>query len=273
MAETAPVSPLATPMAWDLVTEGYVTEIVPTFTFYAKDALRIADVKRGERVLDVACGPGTLSFEAVALGASVSGIDFASNMIDALHARAKREGVTSIDARVGDGMALPYEDGTFDVAFSMFGLIFFPDRDKGLREIHRALKPGGRALISSWQPMDKVELFVEVFTALAAALPNLPFGSGKAPLGEASEAKAAFEQNGFTDVAVHEIKHSTHHASMEAFWDSTERSLAPLVLLRAKLGEEAYAPVGKAVYERLCTRFGDGPQTLEMSAWLTVGRR
>jgi len=260
-------------MAWNLVTEGYVTEIVPTFTHYAKDALRLAAVKRGERVVDVACGPGTLAFEATNLGAHVKAIDFAASMIEALESRAAREGVTSIEARVGDGMALPYEAASFDAAFSMFGLMFFPDRDRGLREIHRVLVPGGRAVISSWQPMDNVELFVEVFGALAAALPNLPFGAGKAPLGEAQEAITALETNGFTDVVVHDISHAKSHPSMEAFWDSTERSLAPLVLLRSKLGEEVYAPVGKAVYERLRAKFGDGPQTLVMNAFLTVGTR
>jgi hypothetical protein len=60
---------------------------------------------------------------------------------------------------------------------------------------------------------------------------------------------------------------------MDAFWDSTERSLAPLVLLRAKLGEEAYADVGPAVLERLRAKFGHGPQSLAMNAFLTVGTR
>lgn len=269
----APVSPLATPSAWNLVSDGYVSEIVPTFTHYAKDALRFGAVTSGDRVLDVACGPGTLTFEAVKLGAKVSGIDFAQDMIAKLHARAAEEGVTDLDVRVGDGMALPYADASFDAAFSMFGLIFFPDRAAGFRELHRVLVPGGRVVVSSWQPIDKLALYLELFGALGALLPNMPFSAGKAPLGVPSEFAAEMTDAGFVDVVVHEISHASHYASMTAFWASAEKSLAPLVLLRARLGEAAYAPVAEGVFSRLRASFGDGPQTLTMSANLGVGRR
>lgn len=269
----APQSPLATPAAWNLVSEGYVSEIVPTFVHYARDALRLANVQKGARVVDVACGPGTLAFEAVALGAEVQALDFAESMVAALKARAAREGVTAIHAHVGDGQALPYADSSFDVGFSMFGLMFFPDRAAGFRELHRVLVPGGRMVISSWQPMSHVELFVEVFGALGKLMPNLPFGSAKPPLSEVEEVQAEISAAGFTEVAVHPVTHATHHASMDAFWESTEKSLAPLVLLRAKLGEEAYAPIAKGVYTHLLERFGNGPQTLAMHAFLGVGTK
>lgn len=270
----APKSPLATPAAWNLVSEGYVTEIVPTFTRFAQDALRLAHVKEGERVVDVACGPGTLSFEAAALGARVSAIDFAERMVEKLAARAKRENVMAVDARVGDGQALPYADASFDVGFSMFGLMFFPDRAQGFRELFRVVAPGGRVAVSSWQPMDQIELFVEVFGALAKLMPGLPMGGQKkAPLTEASEVVEEMSAAGFTDVAVHTLVHETSHASMEAFWTSTEKSLAPLVLLRNGMGEDAYAPIGQGIYAHLRERFGDGPQKVAMFANLGVARR
>ena len=99
-------------------------------------------------MLDVAAGPGTLAFIASAAGAHVTAIDFSPDMIDRLRARSVREGV-QIEARVGDGQALPFDDATFEHAFSMFGLMFFPDRAKGFRELCRVLVPGGRAVVSS----------------------------------------------------------------------------------------------------------------------------
>lgn len=273
MTEAAPKGPLATPDAWDLVSGGYVTEIVPTFTRYAEDALRITGLRPGERVVDVACGPGTLSFAAAARGATVDGIDFAATMIAALEARAAREGVTAVRAQVGDGMALPFVDASFDVGYSMFGLMFFPDRAQGLRELHRVLVPGGRVAISSWQPMSRIAIYVELFGALGELLPNLPLGGGSPPLGQPEEAIAELSAAGFVDVEVHELAHAMDYPSLDAFWASVEKSLAPLVLIRARLGEEAYAPVGRGVLERLRARFGDGPVSLTMYANLGVARR
>jgi SAM-dependent methyltransferase len=273
VAPPAPPSPLATPDAWDLVSDGYVTEIVPTFERYADDALRLAGVRPGDRVVDVACGPGTLSFLAVAMGARVDAIDFSERMIRALHERQAREGVDAIHARIGDGQALPYADATFAAGFSMFGLIFFPDRAKGLSELARVVVPGGRVVVASWQPMDRVPLLTELFAALRAALPGLPFGGAKAPLGEADEVRAEMGAAGLRDVAVQAVSHASDAPSMDAFWASTEKSLAPLVLLRNRLGEGAYASVAERVRAHLGRTFGEGPQRLEMVANLGVGTR
>ena len=113
----------------------YAEEVVPLFSRYAEDALRIAGVGAGQDVLDVATGPGTLAVLAARRGARVSAIDFAEAMVGKLRARIDAEAIANVEARVGDGMALPFEDASFDAAFSMFGLMFFPDRHQGFREL------------------------------------------------------------------------------------------------------------------------------------------
>ncbi|WP_438029245.1 class I SAM-dependent methyltransferase [Sorangium sp. So ce233] len=268
---TQPPSPLATPIAWNMVAADYAVDIVPHFEKYAADALRLADVGPGARVLDVAAGPGTLSLLA-AREARVTAVDFAPAMVERLRERAARAGL-AVDAQVGDGMALPFEDGSFDAAFSMFGLMFFPDRDRGFRELFRVLRPGGRAVVGSWAPMDRAPILAELFSAIRAELPGLPFGEGKAPLGDPGELRAEMEAAGFRDVSVREVEHPMEAPSTEELWARLRRGNAPLVLLRDKLGAARWDELGQAIFARLLARFGDGPQRLSMVANLGAGTR
>jgi ubiquinone/menaquinone biosynthesis C-methylase UbiE len=261
-----PPSPLAGPDAWNLVTPGYVDIVVPQFVPFARDALDLARVEAGTRVVDVACGPGTLSFLAAERGARVDALDFAENMIEALRARAAREGVTTIESRQGDGMALPYADASFDAAFSMFGLIFFPDRLQGFRELRRVLAPGGRVVVASWQPFDRVPLIAELFGALLDLMPGLPFGKSKAPLGDPDEMRDEMQQAGLVSVSVHELAHPTHAPSLVEWWASMRRSMAPIVLLENKLGKAAIDDLEVRILERLERTFGPGPQEVIMRA-------
>jgi ubiquinone/menaquinone biosynthesis C-methylase UbiE len=266
-----PASPLATPEAWNLVTPGYVDIVVPQFEPFARDALDLAGVSEGWRVVDVACGPGTLSFLAAARGARVHALDFADNMLAALRARAERDCVTSIECERGDGMALPYADRTYQAGFSMFGLMFFPDRSRGLRELHRVLEPGGRAVITSWQPMDRVPLIAELFVALTELMPGLPFGKSKAPLGEPDELREELRAAGFETVEIFELAHTTVAPSLAAWWTSMRRSLAPLVLLERKIGAAAFAELEAKMLARLNQKFGAGPQAATMFANAGLG--
>lgn len=103
------------------------------------------------KVLDVACGTGNLAIPAAMLGADVTGIDIASNLIDEARARAEHEGV-SISFEVGDAEAMPYRDQTFDVVMSMFGAMFAPRPDVTAKELKRVCKPGGLIAMANWTP-------------------------------------------------------------------------------------------------------------------------
>jgi ubiquinone/menaquinone biosynthesis C-methylase UbiE len=196
----------------------------------------------------------------------VSAIDFASNMIDALRVRAERAGITTIDSQQGDGMALPFADASFQVGFSMFGLMFFPDRGRGFRELRRVVEPGGRVVVASWQPFEREPLIAELFAVLGELMPGLPFGKGKAPLGEPEEMRDEMLEAGFERVTVHEFAHSTISENVGEWWNSMRRSLAPLVLLENKLGKAAIDELERGVVPRLERMFGTGPQEVVMRA-------
>src|SRR5512138_3140554 len=163
-------SPLAAPAPWDLVAPAYAEEVVPMFEVFAREALRLAAPPPGGRIVDVACGPGTVSVLAAQDGHRVDALDFSPGMIDKLRARIAALGLTGITPQIGDGQALPYADATADAGFSMFGLMFFPDRAKGFAELRRVLKPGARAVVSSWYPLDAVPVLAAMFGAVREAV-------------------------------------------------------------------------------------------------------
>ncbi len=109
-----------------------------------------AEVSAGDAVLDVCCGTGDLSFELaqrVLPGGHVVGCDFSEQMLDLAREKATARGVESVRFEWADALQLPYDAGRFDAVTVGFGVRNFADRDRGLREMARVLKPGGRLVI------------------------------------------------------------------------------------------------------------------------------
>ncbi|HZI13328.1 MAG TPA: class I SAM-dependent methyltransferase [Myxococcus sp.] len=265
-------SPLAVPEPWDLVVPEYMRELMPVFETFARDALVRAGVGPGTRVVDVAAGPGTLALLAARAGARVTAVDFSPRMIAAL-----REGAAAarldVEALVGDGMALALPERAFDAAFSMFGLMFFPDRARGFRELLRVLVPGGCAVVSSWTPLERSPVMNVVYRSFSELLPGggAP-RDGMMPLSDPGTCQREMAGAGFVDVAVHELSVRAEYASAAALVDAMVRSSAPIVLARKAFGE-AWAGMERALLEKVVAELGTGPQSAAFNAYLTVGRR
>jgi demethylmenaquinone methyltransferase / 2-methoxy-6-polyprenyl-1,4-benzoquinol methylase len=108
-----------------------------------------AEVSAGDSVLDVCCGTGDLSFELaerVSPGGHVVGCDFSEQMLDLAREKAADRGVP-VRFEWADALQLPYDHDRFDAVTVGFGVRNFADRDKGLAEMARVLKPGGRLVI------------------------------------------------------------------------------------------------------------------------------
>ncbi len=260
---------LATAAPWDRVASAYARHIAPHLAWYADDALAWADVRAGERVVDVAAGPGTLSLRAAALGAEVEAIDVSPRMVECLAAR----GPHAVRARVGDGAALPYSDGHFDAGFSMFGLMFFADRGRGFRELLRVLRPGGRAVVSSWGPLAAVPFYAQAFAAVRAVVPELPPPPPALPLGDPATARAEMGAAGFVDVKVREVVHTAVAPSVRHYWSDVQASSVPFTMLAQHLGPTRWAAVAAHVEAALVAHFGEGVHAVPQAAYLALGRR
>lgn len=109
-----------------------------------------AEVGPGDSVLDVCCGTGDLALELagrVGQGGHVVGCDFSEPMLDLAREKAASRSTGSVRFEWADALQLPYDAGRFDAVTVGFGVRNFADRDQGLREMARVLRPGGRLVI------------------------------------------------------------------------------------------------------------------------------
>ena len=105
----------------------------------------------GTRVLDVACGTGNLAIPAARTGATVRGVDIATNLLEQGRARAASEGLR-VTFEEGDAEQLPYGDAAFDTVISMFGVMFAPRPELVSAELLRVTRPAGTIALANWTP-------------------------------------------------------------------------------------------------------------------------
>lgn len=268
---TVPAS-MFVPRTWNLVAPGYAAEISPSFSGFAEDALRLAELLPGERVLDVATGPGTLIFAAARYDVRLSAIDFSPQMIAELTKRAKREGVGPIDARVADARALPFDDNAFDAVFSMFALNLIADRDAAFREIHRVVREGGRAVVGTPGSMTRSSAFIDARDIIRRAIPDLDF-EGDFPLASPRDLQAEMTAAGFPDVEIRRVVRTFAYLSVATLWSIATRAAAPIVVAREAMGPDAWAHAEREIAQGLERRFGSGPQEIEVTVNLALARK
>ncbi len=110
-----------------------------------------ADLRAGDRVLDVATGTGNAALAAARCGAKTIGIDYVMSLLERGRVRAAAEGLM-VEFREADAENLPFEDEYFDATLSVFGVMFAPDQEKSASELLRVTRPGGTIALACWTP-------------------------------------------------------------------------------------------------------------------------
>ena len=133
-------------------------------------------IRPGLRVLDLGCGDGTTALPAARRGATVLGVDIASNLVRAGNQRARDAGLANCSFQEGDACAMPeVPSGDFDLVVSIFGAMFAPKPFDVAREMVRVAKPGGRIVMGNWIPGDPT-LVAQILKISAAYAPPPPAG-------------------------------------------------------------------------------------------------
>jgi ubiquinone/menaquinone biosynthesis C-methylase UbiE len=212
-----------TRVAWNTIAPGYDKTNTPTQMWLGNEGLRRAGLRSGMRFLDVAAGSGALSIPASRLGAQVMAIDQSPRMLELLETRAANEGLI-VQTRVMDGHALQLDDNSFDIAGSQFGVMLFPDMPKGIREMTRVVKPGGRVLMNVYGDPHKIEFFGFFVTAIQSVRstfagppmdpPPLPF-----QLQEPERLRNELAIAGLSDIKVETITETTTFKTGMELWD------------------------------------------------------
>jgi len=133
---------------WD---SGDYAVVGTTLQIVGETLAEAADVRAGERVLDVAAGNGNVSLAAARRFADVTSTDYVPALLDKAAARAAAEGL-AMTFQVADVEDLPFADASFDVVVSTFGAMFAPDHQRTADEMLRVLRPGGRLGLANWTP-------------------------------------------------------------------------------------------------------------------------
>jgi ubiquinone/menaquinone biosynthesis C-methylase UbiE len=176
--------------------------------------LALAALQGGERVLDVACGTGLVSFRAAAsVGpeGAVVGTDISENMVECARAMAAQPHLRHTTFARMDAEDLRLPDGTFDVALCALGLMYVPHPVRALQEISRVLKPGGRAVAVVWGQRDRcgwAEIFPIVEMRVHSEVCPLFF-----QLGAKDILAQTFQVAGFKDIVSERLSTVLHYTS------------------------------------------------------------
>jgi SAM-dependent methyltransferase len=216
--------------------------------------LRAAGVGAGDRVLELACGAGGTGLGAADLVGPEGVVvlsDVAETMVEVAANRAA--GRPNVRTKVLDLEAIDEPDGTYDAVICREGLMFAVDTARAVGEVHRVLRPGGRAALSVWAEKSANPWLAELLSAASAVLgaevppPGMPgpFSLADADLG------AALTAAGFDEVEVEDVPVPHRTPSFDAYWDLTTDLAGPLAAVLAGLDDETRIAIRDRLQEAL----------------------
>ena len=135
-----------------------------TLQIVGESLCEAVDLRAGERVLDVAAGNGNATLAAARRFANVTSTDYVPHLLEQGKARAAAERL-NVAFEVADAEALPYDDGSYDVVLSTYGVMFAPDQSRAAGELLRVTRAGGRIGLASWTPEGFLGDFFRVMTS------------------------------------------------------------------------------------------------------------
>lgn len=240
---------------------------------WAQGLLELADIRAGERVLDLACGTGAVArvaAERVGASGSVTGLDLNAGMIALARSLPAPNGaaITWIDRSAQD-TGLP--EASFDAVLCQQGLQFFPDKPAALREARRVLAPGGRIAMSVWRTTGVYNSAVgkALSRHIGAEASSRFCASRKVP--DDKELIELAAAAGLRDAKLHMRERTVRLPSVERFVLS-HLAATPVAAALREASEAARAVLGRDVADQLAAyREGDGVAFSEEITVITAG--
>ncbi len=262
--------------AWEAQAEAYDRVMTPLAAEAARRALSLAGVGNGTRLIDIASGGGALSLPAADLGAEVLAVDYSRAMVELLTAKARERNLSNLEVRVMDGTALEIPDASFDVACSELGIMLFPDRARGMREMARVLEDGGKGVMIVLGPPERVQVISLFFDALTATVPGfeLPPNSPLFCLQEPEVLAAEMRAAGFVAIEVHRFETALRTASGDDLWRTVMAGAPAITGLMRSVPEAQQVQVRAALNNLVRSRSEHGaPAALPVAFNIAIGTR
>ncbi|MGN6734100.1 MAG: class I SAM-dependent methyltransferase [Candidatus Binatia bacterium] len=186
------------------------------FAHFGRRLVEVAGINSDARVLDIASGRGAVLFpaaERAGAGGEVVGVDMADMMAQATNEEAARRGLSS-RVSVMDAEELIFPDKVFDFVTCGFGIMFFPDQDRGLAEMRRVLKPGGCLALSTWRLAQGADL--------QPVLKEMGIVGQREPgwITEPDILETLIQRNGFTNINVQMDSMAFRYRDAEDVWQT-----------------------------------------------------
>lgn len=245
---------------WDTVAEAYAAVFAPFSAQFGADVVSLYPPRPSDYVLELAAGTGALTQLLSERAGKVLATDISPLMVRSI-ARLNK---TNVDAAIMDGEQIDAVDASFDAVYCLFGVMYFSDRAKGLREIVRVLKPGGRCVIATWNPRSGV--LRPLAEAVGKVMPGSPPAQALSEppvLGTLEELQSELGAAGLERLEVVEASHALHLRTPNAYLNELLQAHPNGVLMRSKLPPEAYEKLAAELERDLQAQFGNGPVSIE----------
>src|SRR5215213_1926028 len=239
----------------------------------APPLIRFAGLANGERVLDVGCGTGSLTFalpQAVEVG-EVAAIDYSPVFVEEAQRRNTDPRITIAQ---GDACAIPFPDGRFDRALALLVLHFVPEADKAVAEMRRVVRPGGVVGATVWDHLGGMSNMRMVWDTLAAADEEARRRRGRycfQPMMRPGEMRQSFVAQGLSEVAETSLLIRMEYENFADFWEPIAAGEGPIGQYVAGLDPERRAKADEAVRAAYEAGEPDGPRSFAAVAWACRG--
>lgn len=255
--------------------EAYERYLASAFSPWARQLTELAEIRAGDRVLDVACGTGIVARHAAERtggAGAVVGIDVNEEMLRVARlATAGRSPV--IEFRQGNATGLPFSDGTFDAVCCEQALQFFSDPVKALSEMRRVVAPGGRACVSVCRPIRYCPAYVALADLLdryagpeAGAIMRAPFSTWTLP-----ELRRLFRDAGFEGVRLRIEVGSLRYPSCREFLRQ-EAASSPLAGPVSALSDDVREELIRDLEEALSDHTDDDGVVAVVESYVALAR-
>jgi ubiquinone/menaquinone biosynthesis C-methylase UbiE len=233
----------------------------------------------GMDALDLACGigqPARAVARKVLPGGRVIATDLSPQMVAATKRKVAEEGLDHVEVREMGLEEITFADASFDVVTCRFGLMFAPEPERALKEIHRVLRPGGRYAIAAWDEPSKNPFFMSMAQPLidrGVSPPVDPSLPGPFRLSRPGELERVVRAGGLTDVRIEAVPLYVEYTSRANAWDTQTSFSVTLKNALAKLPPDDVEDIRDAVFAELAKHEQDGAVRLLATALCATGRR
>jgi SAM-dependent methyltransferase len=257
---------------WERRAAGY-EELFGQITARSIDSLlEAAEVGRGDRVLDVATGPGYVAARAAERGSEAVGVDVARAMV-----ALARERHPELEFHQADAEALPFADGSFDAVVANFLVLHLGRPERAAAELSRVLVPGGRLALTAWDLPERARFLGVFLDAVAAAGATPPEGVPQGPdffrFSREDEFAGLLGGAGLEKVVVRTLAFSHPVACADQLWDGLLAGTVRTSALILGQSQETRERI-RAEFDRVTSVYRDGSGLeLPVSVKLAAGRK